>query len=332
MEYQAFINYQLEYLPFGEPRLTENDIWYFENNTDWHNDLLRSARFYVEAIQHNSVYLNVPCRLVFAADHSINAAATVFQGRGLIKWCGGLLLKQLEILNQWEKIGAALENTQLEKVLPSLDNHPSILFHQTVQHFTFYHEFAHIIQIQERKDSTSIDVAPEKGYNLNRHILEMDADEFSSLFLASHILQYADKQLKYINNISLTYMSAFFIIPILSNSISIYPEDIQTIDLRNEMHPHPIFRILFVALVITEFINQRYQGKIVVDPRNVLNLTIDVAARLTDIDLVTLWSNHYDELMAYFKDIRSSSFPEGYKSAVDVWNKEINEREAPNSR
>lgn len=332
MEYQDFLKYQLEYIPFGEPPLTEDCIWYFENNPDWYDDLLRSASFYAEAIQHNSVYLIVPCRVVFVADHSINAAATVFEGRGLIVWRGGLLLKQLEILNQWKKIEAALENTQLEKILSSLDNHPSILFHQIVQHFTFYHEFAHIIQIQDIKGSTSIDLVPENGYNLNKHILELDADEFSSLFLASHILQYADNQLKDIDVISMTYMSAFFIVPILSYSISIYPEDIQVIDLKKENHPHPIFRILFIAMVITEFINQRYQGKIVVNPNNILNLTIDVAARLTNIDLVTLWTNDYEGLMGYFKEVRSTNFPEGYKSAVDSWNKEINDREGHNSR
>lgn len=303
-------------------------IWYFENNEDWFGDLLRSARFYAEAIQHNSIYLSVPCRVVFVADFSINAAATVFQGRGLVVWRGGLLLKQLEILKRWEEIDAAMASSPLERILPLLDNHSSILFHQTVQHFTFYHEFGHVIQIQEREQKTTIDLAPQNGYNLKRHILEMDADEFSSLFLAAHILQYAEKQLKSINHSSLTYILAFFIVPILSDSISIYPEEIQTIDLRNEMHPHPIFRILFVTMVITEFINQNYQGEIVIDPRNVLDLAVDVVTRLTNIDLVTLWANHYEELMAYFKEIRNTDFPEGYKSAVDAWNKEIQERGA----
>lgn len=327
MDYQEFIVYQLEYLPFGEPELTADDIWYFENNEDWYQDLLRSAGFYAEAIKHNSIYLRIPCKVVFAADYSINAAVAVFEGRGLIVWRGGLLLKQLEILNQWQEIDAAIAATKLGGILPFLDNHPSILFHQTVQHFTFYHEFAHVIQIQEREQGTTIDLAPQNGYDLKRHILEMDADEFSSLFLASHILQYSEKQLPSINTGSLTYISAFFTIPLLCYGISIYPEDIQKIDLRNEMHPHPIFRILFVAMVITEFINQFYEGEIVIDPRNVLDLTVDVATRLTDVDLVTLWVNHYEELMTYFKEIRNTGFPEGYKSAVDAWNKEIQERE-----
>lgn len=53
------------------------------------------------------------------------------------------------------------------------------------------------------------------------------------------------------------------------------------------MYPHPIFRILFVTMVITGFINQHYQGQIMIDASNVQILTIDIATRLTDIDLST---------------------------------------------
>lgn len=111
MEYQDFIEYQTEYLPFGEPQITQDELMFFEFNDNWKEDLLRSANFYVAAIEHNSVYLKVPLRVIFIADYSHNARATVFDGRGLIVWHGGLLLKQMEILERHQAILDALTDT-----------------------------------------------------------------------------------------------------------------------------------------------------------------------------------------------------------------------------
>jgi hypothetical protein len=327
MDYQEFIAYQTEYLPFGEPPITQDDLMYFEFNENWKDDLLRSANFYVEALAHNSVYLKVPTRVVFIADYSHNARAAVFDGRGLIVWHGGLLFRQMEILDRHQAILDSLADTPLSILLDFLDNHPSILFFQMVQHFTFYHEFAHIIQNQQRDRETTQEYMPNAGFDQNRHLLEIDADEFSALFLASHVLQYAHGRFQQVNQDIITRMVAFFLVPILTDSISIYPDDISNLNMNQGVHPHPIFRVLFIAMVVAEFVNQRYMDEFRVEHREIINYTIDVASKLTGVDLNTLWSEHYLVLMQYFRDIREAPFPDGFKSAVDAWNEEIEQRE-----
>jgi len=328
MEYQDFINYQMEYLPFGQPPIIEDHLMLFEYNENWGDDLMRSANFYVEALQHNSVYLKIPTRVVFISDYSENAKAAVFDGRGLIVWHGGLLLRQMEILNRFQEIEDALAGTPLAQLLPSLDNHPSILFFQMVQHFTFYHEMGHIIQIQEKARETTEEFNADNVFDLARHILEIDADEFSSLFLASHVLQYAHGIFQDVNQEIITGMVSLFLVPILTDSISIYPDDLQNLNFEQGVHPHPIFRILFIAMVVADFVNQRYQDQFTIDPREILNHTLNVASQLTGVDLVSLWAENYVDLMEYFKNVRGRAFPEGFKSAVDAWNEEIEQREA----
>jgi hypothetical protein len=328
MEYQDFINYQTEYLPFGQPPIVEDNLMFFEYNENWREDIMRSANFYVEALEHNSVYLTIPTRVVFISDYSENAKAAVFDGRGLIVWHGGLLLRQLEILNRFQEIDDSLTDTPLEQLLPFLDNHPSILFFQMVQHFTFYHEMGHIIQIQEKARETTEEFIAGNGFDLTRHILEIDADEFSSLFLAAHVLQYAHGIFQNVNEEVITKMVSLFLVPILTDSISIYPDDIQNLNFQQGIHPHPIFRILFIAMVVTDCVNQRYQDQFTIDPREILNYTLNVASQLTGVDLVSLWAENYGNLMEYFKNIRSRDFPVGFKSAVDAWNEEIEHRKA----
>lgn len=146
MTYQQFRQYQEAFLPFGASVVTSADLWYFEHNEAKIETILKSADYYVEAIDHNKAYLKVSLGVVFSSDISVNAKATVYKGDGLIVWHAGLLLKQMIVIDKEKEINNAIRGTVIETVLPALDNPVNILFFQTLQHFTFHHEFGHIIK------------------------------------------------------------------------------------------------------------------------------------------------------------------------------------------
>jgi hypothetical protein len=327
MDYLEFQNYQEGHLPFGEPELSAADLWYFEHNEARIELLLKSANYYREVIEHNKAYLNVPLGVIFSSDTTCNARATVFKGKGLIVWNAGLLLKQMEVIDKEVTINNAINGTALETILPALDNPANILFFQALQHFTFHHEFAHIIQMQNKETGLIIAQLRQDKFELNKHILEKDADEFSALFLASHIIQYTDRLFNEIDSDIMTKVISLFLVPILTDSISIFPEDIQKVDFEHGLHPHPIARILFVALAIIDVINQRYEGIFKIHSRDVMQQTMEVGSKLTDINLMAMWKQHFAPLMAYYKKILLSEFPKEYLSAIYVWNEEIRQRQ-----
>lgn len=135
MNYHQFQQYQEGFLPFGEPAFTSADLWCFEHNEARIETLLKSADYYVAAIDHNKAYLKVPLAVVFSSDITANAKATVYKGNGLIAWHAGLLLKQMEVIDKEEEINNAISETVVATILPALDNPTNILFFQTLQHF-----------------------------------------------------------------------------------------------------------------------------------------------------------------------------------------------------
>lgn len=320
MTIDDFVQYQQDYLPFGQPAIEANEIYYFENNEEWCEELIRSASFYVEAIEHNSYYLNgLPCRLIFTLHASENARAAVFENRGLIVWHAGLLLRQLDVLNKHIEIFDSLSSTDTVKLLRVLDNHPSILLYQFCQHFTFYHEFAHIIQQQSKDYSTAFKFPNEPlEYSLNHHLLEIDADIFSSLCLSVHILQYAQK----IFGNDVQRENLLMLITMFASGIFVYSMKISEVNIVNEFraghHPNPIFRILFVVLNICEYINQNTNHDFKFP--EILDLSLNIASNLTEIDLTSYWSEHYDVMMDYYREIHEMKVPDEYESAVDNWN------------
>jgi|SRR5690606_23802021 len=322
MTFDEFVKYQQDYLPFGNPAIGVNDIYYFDTNEEWCEELIRSANFYVEAIQHNSYYLNgLSCRLIFTSHISENARATVFGEKGGIVWHAGLLLRQLDVLNKHTEIFNSLFCTDAKNLLELgvLDNHPSILFYQFCQHFTFYHEFAHIIQQQNKGNSTAFKFPYEPlDYSLNNHLLEIDADIFASLCLSAHILQYAKKIFG--NDVEREYL--LMLIAIFASSILVYSMKIDEMSIVNDMksghHPNPLFRILFAVLNICEYINQNTNHDFKFP--EILDLSLNIASNLTEIDLTSYWSEHYDVMMDYYREIHEMKVPDEYESAVNNWN------------
>lgn len=321
MNYEEFIDYEISYLPFGNPPLIPDDLLNFEHS-ERKRELLQSANFYSEAIQHNSYYLTVPCRLLFVADYSVNAKAVVFGQRGVIIWYAGLLLEQMQILDNYQQIDDALNGSGIQTILHYLDNHPSILFYQFTQHFTFYHEFAHILQLQGTREAASFleKMDGDYTYDLVRHLLEVDADEFAALCLATHIFQYSHAICgEKISEEKLRALIAFFCVPVLISFLRLYPDDIANINLETGTHPHPLFRILFISIVVSEFAKQVYDAYNI-NYNDIIDKALEVVDKITGFNLINIWAVYYEDLTSYFKLIRANPLPAQYESAVTAWN------------
>jgi hypothetical protein len=51
---------------------------------------------------------------------------------------------------------------------------------------------------------------------------------------------------------------ALFLVPILTESIAIYPDDLTGFNLEKGRHPHPMIRLLYTAIAMIEPLDQRH--------------------------------------------------------------------------
>lgn len=327
MELNEFYEYQKAGLPFGQPAITEQDILLIEYYEE-RDEIIECCKFYKEAIEHNSYYLRFPCNVLFHADQYVNAKATVYRNKGLVVWYFGLLFKQLNILKEEEenKIIEGFKETKLgdSGILNVLDCKPNRLFYQINQHFTFYHEFAHIIQQQGKLEDVQYKFQEGKvDFDINKHLLEKDADNFAALCLMTHIVQYADR---IFNNQwgkdEITNLLAFYSIPVLIYSMELNSDEENPDTFFEGTHPHPMCRLMFVLLVFIEYFNQQNRG-FKIDSKSVFDLTLEVASKISGFDYQKFWVENYTEFMDYNKATIDLKVPMGYESAVDKWNETL---------
>lgn len=323
MQLDEFYEYQKSALPFGHPAITEQDIFPIEHY-DERDEIIESCKFYKETIAYNSYYLKHPCNVLFHIDRNINAKATVYRNKGLVVWYSGLLFKQLNILNEEEenKILEAFHGTKLYNsgILDVLDSKPNRLFYQINQHFTFYHEFAHIIQQQKVEDVQYKFQEGEVDFDINKHLLEKDADNFAALCLMAHITQYADKIFnKEWGKHAITNLLAFHAIAILIYSMTVKDEEINAHTFFKGTHPHSMCRLMFILLVFVDYFNQQNRG-FSIESNEIFDLTLEVASKISGFDYQNFWVENHQDILRYYKEIIDLKVPHGYDSAVDKWN------------
>src|SRR5688572_19950655 len=79
------------------------------------------------------------------------------------------------------------------------DNPANILAFQICTQFTYYHELAHIFQFSGRNEEVKIqerNAGDQHGYNQTKHILEINADTYATICVATHIEQYIERTFK----------------------------------------------------------------------------------------------------------------------------------------
>jgi len=152
-------------------------------------ELESAFQFYQQAMIDHYKYGTEPSYLFFNSMRTVNAQAGKIAGIYLI----GINIGTLSWLKESSTNAANAAASELASIYDQLDNPIEVLIHDFALHFTFYHEQAHLIQKSEfLAHFLQEEPLVTEEYSMERHILEFDADEFSSLCLGGHLLQYSN--------------------------------------------------------------------------------------------------------------------------------------------
>lgn len=217
--------------------------------------------FYSDALIIHSSYGIKPHYFYFNDNKTVNAAAGCSEGKYIIRINSGTIDHLIGLFLENPDIIVDSGNDGFIEFERSLDSPISELMYQNALHFTFYHEMAHLVQKSKLLTSTLYERPEFNGkFNLRKHILELDADTFSSLCLGDHLIQYIEKI-----EIDIKDDNIEMILTIICSSILFYFLSFETSKLdiyfKEHTHPHPIIRITNVVLHVTRYVLQAFNQK-----------------------------------------------------------------------
>lgn len=201
------------------------------------------------------------------------------------------------------------EKTLFETKKPNLDallySDLNKLMYQFCLHFTLYHEMAHLIQnskylyigLQELHKTDEL-------FDETRHLLEFDADQFSSLCLGAHICDYLDrldpsKQKPELEEHVLTISIAALMVYVLS-----FNSPNEELYFGKYLHPHPSIRLLNITQVILDYTYQARNGRSTTgeEKTDIIIAAGNIVQNSTKSDIVR---NYVKILISNFDDIKN---------------------------
>jgi hypothetical protein len=185
--------------------------------------------------------------------------------------------------------------------------------------------------------NTYLDEVPQPiEYKRRKHLLEIDADEFSSLCLGTHVLQYAQKLFpKTLNQEILEGLLIFCLVPVFVYMTSFGGGEGE-IYFKDKSHPHPIIRVMLVTMTICHYINQSLNengNEFSVDYNTVLNRILQVADEMEQKvfespyvnDFIKTLKENLNEILDYV-DYFDKLKIEDKTLAVYKWNQNVVQR------
>ncbi len=287
--------------------------------------------FYQENLGINEKYRIIPSVVFFNNNQTINAKAGKIDDYYIISLNMGLIVGLINIFRNKTDLIREESHKEFFDFEKSLDVPIHDLMYQNAVHFTFYHEMAHLIQKSEFLENYLYEnLDNSQGFSERRHLLELDADEFSSLSIGVHILDYAEK----------TFGSEFNseqlekLIIISCSSIFIYflnfKSYVRKIYFEKMSHPHPSIRIMWIAFSVIEYCTRTLEAKgkkINLTTKEVYNKTLDFSESIADQFFTTNPVTEYKssigevplEMISYIG--KYQNLKNGDKSlAVNKWN------------
>ncbi|WP_313093838.1 hypothetical protein [Chryseobacterium flavum] len=286
-----------------------------------------------ENLNINSRKVNIsPNVLIFTNHYSSNALAKLDNGIFSISINLGLLRKCNSNFLENERLDNYIEEKFGELISP-LDNKISGLGFQIATNFTYYHELAHLLQFTKRNEKNTLQerVKQTSNYDEEKHILEINADSFASIALASHITQYLEKSY----NSTLNKEIAEDVITILGacllNHIANFYSDISSIYLKDHSHPHPFLRIFNSILSLSNYLNQSEfleERNIELNMYKIFKNILDFYEELESnkifdtkfTDAMNNGAKIQNEISTYLGHLVEFNIP-SYNNALEIWNK-----------
>jgi len=172
-------------------------VYVFNYQTNSGNEYFENAfQFYSKNLAHNKNFGANPSYVLFYNKKNVYAIAKKSMDHYMVIFDRKLISK----LGNWYKSYfdfGKIKGLESYAVLEEKINFIiSILLEQAILHFTFYHEFAHLIQFSggqeiEREEN----IIGNCDFNQDRHIEEYDADIFSAICIATHIYEFIESKL-----------------------------------------------------------------------------------------------------------------------------------------
>jgi hypothetical protein len=202
-----------------------------------------------------------PARFYYRSEFDINARAGKHNGYSIIGMNMGTIHslyqtfyvqnhtfeKDKHLINSYRELGA------------KFDVPPGHLMFQLAILFTFYHERAHLIQ-KSTILSSGLSEKPyeleQSEFNIERHILEIDADLDAAYYICSHLFEYWRKlpekdqtgeNLQKILAIGVAGIFSYFLL-YFNQPVEIYYD--------KHTHPHPLIRITYILDRMIQFAQQ----------------------------------------------------------------------------
>lgn len=226
-------------------------------------EFLNVFKFYRDTLKLNCDYGIEPAFLFFINSDTLNAKATrspndeflLGINRGTINW----------LIDNFKSNHRLITDNNIllfNNLTPYLDTPINNLMYQAGCHFTFYHEMAHLIQKSDYLNlSMEENPQPVEIFDLNRHLLEIDADTYSALCLGTHIMQYSEKIFgKNPSKLVVESLIILFSIPIILYLLSFSGNSLE-LYYRESTHPHPAIRLTNFIMVLTHYCNNVLDGK-----------------------------------------------------------------------
>ena len=297
------------------------------------DEYIRLIEFYSKTLDINSFHGISPSFIAVYDDTVLNAWAINKDGNNLILLFKGLIHYLINTFMLNDDLNK--EDIRILEILkPHLNTSISNLMYDASIHFTFYHEMAHLIQYSGSKEG-SLDEVPKftNPYDQESHILELDADEFSSLCLSEHILQYHSRLFKKGNSGTYEGLLVLFLAPIVLYLLA-FSTNKSKLYFYEGSHPHPIIRLMLITLTITDYCKMsllKYEQDIEIDHlaviENALVLAQEIEQRYLSSNkvqqLIVFIKDNLDEIMEYVEEMRK--IKKNFSGlAIDSWNRHSN--------
>jgi hypothetical protein len=290
-------------------------------------------KFCRENLDINSLKENIsPNIFLYTNSFEINAKAGFINGQNVILINLGLMKNCLSNYSGNKRLDEFVDN-KFPNLIKKLDNPMSHLAFQLTTQFTYYHELAHLFQFCNKKKEIELqERKTDDTYDLMKHKLEINADTYASISIATHLQQYIDKIFgneidKKIISDTIKILGACLLNYVINFS------DKTEIYIDNYSHPHPFLRLLNIILNISNHIESMPNLKekdIALNGSEIFKSILEFYQELEDngifptkfSDLVYKTETFYNEILKYMNEILNFDSSD-YEDAMDVWNKHI---------
>ncbi len=243
--------------------ITDADIFDLEGSPML-TEVLKSFDFYYTTLVSECAHYGIEhCYILISSDTSKNAAAGSVDEKYVISLNVGLVHWLISKFQLGTTISVNADLKALDKLNKKLDIGINEFYYQLASHFTFYHELGHLIQ---RSDflNDSIHERPtnnQSDFILEKHILEYDADCYSSLCLANHTVDYYERLFK--DDLDKEVIEALTILSgtVICQYLLTFVDDIEDLYYKERSHPHPAVRLLYSLMAFCTYLNDAWDKK-----------------------------------------------------------------------